>query len=197
VNSEGLSRYCREVLRFRKALNLTSINSEKEFMNRFIQPSVALAAWIPESGRLLDIGSGMGVPGIPLLIAKPGLQGVLVERRKKRAEFLRHLVRVLELNAEVYDADINALPHLGVNICTARAVTNIPVLLNMCSRHVEAGAVAVLPVPQSAVPASVEGWRFDVSHMIKAGDEQQIHCYSFSSSKEGSLRQEGDVSRET
>jgi len=185
VNREGLKRYCSEVLRFRRALNLTSINSENEFMSRFVEPSVALARWMPETGRLLDIGSGMGVPGVPLLIAKPGMQGVLVERRKKRAEFLRHLVRVLKLDAEVYDADINALPHLGVNICTARAVTDIPALLKMCSRHAESGAAAVLPVPQSAEPASVEGWHYETSHIIKAGDEQQIHCYSFPSLLEG------------
>jgi 16S rRNA (guanine(527)-N(7))-methyltransferase RsmG len=181
MNSEALERYCSEVLRFRRALNLTSIKGEEEFMARFVLPSVALAQWMPETGRLLDIGSGMGVPGIPLLITKPGLQGVLVERRKKRAEFLRHIVRALQLDAEVYDADVNALPHLGVNICVARAVTHIPGLLEMCGRHADPGAIAVLPVPQSAEPASVEGWCFDMSHSIEAGDEQQIHCYSYPS----------------
>ena len=197
MTREALEIYCSEVLRFRKALNLTSIKSEKEFMSRFVKPSVALAKWMPEKGRLLDIGSGMGVPGIPLLIAKPGFQGVLVERRKKRAEFLRHLARVLRLDAEVYDADVNALPHLGVNICTARAVTDIPELLKMCSRHADPGAIAVLPVPQSARPVSAGGWVFDAGHTIKAGDEQQIHCYSYPSCLEGSPQQEGDVSRET
>ncbi len=181
MNNEALERYCREVLRFRKALNLTSIKSEKEFMERFVEPSVALAQWMPEAGRLLDIGSGMGIPGIPLLVAKPGLQGVLVERRKKRAEFLRHIVRTLQLDAEVYDTDINALPHLGVSVCVARAVTHIPDLLKMCGRHAEPGAIAVLPVPQSAEPAPVEGWHFDMSYFIEAGDEQQIHCYSYPS----------------
>lgn len=178
MNRDGLKKYCDEVLRFRKALNLTSVKDEKVFMTRFVEPSVALAQWMPETGRLLDIGSGMGVPGIPLLITKPGLQGVLVERRKKRAEFLRHLVRVLELDAEVHDGDINALPSLEVNICVARAVTHIPDLLKMCSRHVQPGAIAVLPVPQDAAPAAVTGWHFDMSHTIEAGEEQQIHCYS-------------------
>jgi 16S rRNA (guanine527-N7)-methyltransferase len=179
MSSEALERYCREVLRFRRALNLTSIKSEKEFMARFIEPSVDLAQWVPEVGKLLDIGSGMGVPGIPLLIARPGLQGALVERRKKRAEFLRHIVRLLRLDAKVYDADINVLPHLGVNVCVARAVTHVPDLLMMCSRHAAPGAIAVLPVPQSSEPASVKSWHFDMSHSIEAGDKQQIHCYSY------------------
>lgn len=179
MNRAGLVRYCAEVLRFRKALNLTSVKDETEFMRRFVDPSVVLAQWIPQGGRLLDIGSGMGVPGIPLLIVRPDLQGVLVERRKKRAEFLRHLARVLKLDAEVYDADINDLPHLGVDACVARAVTHVSELLEMCSSHANEGAVAVLPVPQSSEPVKVEGWRFVGRHTIEAGDSQQIHCYSY------------------
>jgi len=188
---EGLQQYGAEVLRFRKALNLTSIKNEAEFMSRFIEPSVALAAWMPDHGRLLDIGSGMGVPGIPLLIVKPGLQGVLVERRKKRAEFLRHLVRVLKLDAEVYDADINDLSHLGVDVCVARAVTRISGLLEMCTPHVNQGAVAVFPVPQDAKPVNLTGWEFKQKHMIHAGDTQQVHCYHYDHSIQG------EVSRET
>lgn len=176
-----LRQYCDEVLRFRKALNLTSISKAEEFMQRFVQPSVAMAEWMPKEGRLLDIGSGMGVPGIPLLIACPGLTGVLVERRKKRAEFLRHVVRRLGLRAEVYDADINALPYLGVDVCVARAVTSVEPLLQMCGRHANSGAVAVLPVPRGAEPANVAGWKFLDQAMIQAVESQRIHRYGFAS----------------
>jgi len=193
VNRKGLQRYCAEVLRFRKALNLTSVKDEAEFMRRFIDPSVALATWMPQGGRLLDVGSGMGVPGIPLLIVRPDLQGVLVERRKKRAEFLRHLARVLKLDVEVYDADINDLKHLNVDVCVARAVTHVSELLEMCSPHANERAVAVLPVPQSSEPVTVEGWHFEGRHTIQAGDRQQVHCYGF---HRDHLNQ-GDVSRET
>jgi len=179
MNSSKLNDYCREVLRFRKALNLTSVSDEKEFMLRFVQPSVALAQWMPEGGALLDIGSGMGVPGVPLLLARPGFHGLLVERRKKRAEFLRHLVRVLKLDAEVFDADINDLPSLRADVCVARAVTNVPILLSMCAPHMNEGGVAVLPVPQSAEETTVAGWRFDGSFATHAIEEQKIHRYVF------------------
>jgi len=190
---EGLERYCAEVLRFRKALNLTSVQDAGAFMSRFVVPSVALSRWIPEGGRLLDIGSGMGVPGIPLLIERRDLQGVLVERRKKRAEFLRHLIRVLKLDAEVYDADINDLPSLGVDVCVARAVTREAELLQMCSPHVNDAALAVLPVPQSARPVTVMGWTFSGEETIKAVEDQQIHCYRY----HGEAIEREDVSRET
>ncbi len=177
--------YCHEILRFRKALNLTSVDDEAELMRRFIEPSLQLAAWIPEhSERLLDIGSGMGVPGIPLLIRLPGLHGVLVERRKKRAEFLRHIVRKLKLNATVYDADINDLPPLDIDVCVARAVTRQDELLNMCRSHVRDGAVAVLPVPRESLPAQGSGWRLQREAAIVAGDEQLIRCYHYSQGEE-------------
>ena len=180
--------YVREVLKFRKALNLTSIAQADEFESRFILPSLALVQWLPGKGRLLDIGSGMGVPGIPLLIAMPGLQGVLVERRKKRAEFLRHVVRKLSLRAEVYDADINELSCLHVDVCVARAVADESLLLQMCARHVNPGALAVLPVPRNSNRAQVAGWRVEGEHLVAmsadavvdgSGDGQLIRCYRF------------------
>jgi len=172
--------YIDEVMRFRKALNLTSINDPALFAERFVEPSLALGDWLPESGRLLDIGSGMGVPGIPLLIAHRGLHGVLVERRKKRAEFLRHVIRQLSLDAEVYDNDINALNSLRVDACVARAVTDQDELLNMCGRHTNPNAVAVLPVPNNSLPAKVQGWCLEAEQRLHgSSSEQLIRCYRF------------------
>ena len=175
--------YIQEVMKFRRALNLTAVADPEVFRSRFIEPSLALAAWLPSSGRLLDIGSGMGIPGVPLLIAQPGLVGILVERRKKRAEFLRHLIRKLHLNAEVYDADINDLPPLNVDACVARAVADEAELLRMCSPHVRAGSVALLPVPAARKPAAIEGWQLveerDAHISGDGAGVQRIRCYRF------------------
>lgn len=182
--------YIDEVMKFRKALNLTSIDDPVLFYDRFVAPSIALLEWMPAHGRLLDIGSGMGVPGIPLLVEATEYSGVLVERRKKRAEFLRHLVRKLKLNAEVYDADINALPHLGVDVCVARAVTDEDGLLAMCTKHVNAGGVAVLPVPRVHAPSTLTGWHLESEHAIGVDGEnadhiQSVRCYRYQPSDEG------------
>ena len=179
--------YVEEVLKFRKALNLTSISKADVFDHRFIQPSLALSEWLPEQGRLLDIGSGMGIPGIPLLIARPKLQGVLVERRKKRAEFLRHIVRLLKLNAEVYDEDVNSLPCLHVDACVARAVADELHLLKMCSAHANPDARAILPVPRDSKAVQADDWSVEGEYIITMsgqlandnGDAQLIRCYRF------------------
>jgi len=183
VDNQQCDAYVQEVLKFRKALNLTSVSDAEMFKARFIDPSLAMAEWVPDEGRMLDIGSGMGVPGIPLLLIKPGLVGVLVERRKKRAEFLRHVIRKLHLHAEVYDADINDLPALGVDVCVARAVTEEDALLRMCLPHANHGAVAVLPVPSLHKPAELDEWLVSDEHNVVVdeaeGTLQCIRCYQY------------------
>ena len=171
--------YVREVLRFSAALNLTSIKEPAAFHRRFVTPSLALCPWMPEQGRLLDIGSGMGIPGIPILIACTGMQGVLVERRKKRAEFLRHVVRLLRLDAEVYDRDVEQLGCLHVNVCVARAVTHPEALLAMCATHANAGARAVLPVADDSVPASLPAWRLEEECRVGEDVVQKVQIYRY------------------
>ncbi len=182
-----LERYVAEVLRFSKALNLTSVRDAETFYTRFITPSLAMRSLLPVSGRLLDVGSGMGVPGIPLLLTMPGMSGALVERRKKRAEFLRHLKRLLDVHADVYDSDIRDAPALGVDVVVARAVAAPATLLRLCNRHCRSGAVAVLAVPFSARLTPVPDWMHVTSCHVEAGGNRML------------LRKyiKGDVSRET
>jgi len=177
------SAYADEVMRFRKGLNLTSISNKDDFYQRFITPSLDLLPLIPDGSLILDIGSGMGVPGIPLLMSGKGIRGILVERRKKRAEFLRHLVRKFKLDCQVYDADINKLQSLYVDVCVARAVTDEAGLLNMCSKHIINNGVAVLPVPTASCAVENNDWHLESSrHTVVMGEKQTIRCYRYNNS---------------
>ncbi len=173
-----LSQYVEETLRFSRALNLTSVKDAGLFRRRFIEPSLALLTWMPERGTLLDVGSGMGVPGVPLLLARPGLRGVLVERRKKRAEFLRHLARVLPLEAEVLDCDVREARGVTADVLVARAVTRPGELLTMCAPLVAAGGLAVLPTALDMPPAEAAGWRYEGAARVPLdGSEQAVQRY--------------------
>lgn len=183
-------QYCDEVMKFRKVLSLTSIKDPVVFFNTFIEPSIALSQWINPKDTVLDIGSGMGVPGIPLLINNPDIQGVLVERRKKRTEFIRHVIRKLKLNAIAYDADINDLKPLQATVCVARAVSEVKHLLQMCNKHIVDGGRAVLSVPDDDVLPEVQGWLLIDDHHPE--NMQRIACY-VKVIQEG----KGGVSRET
>ena len=63
--------------------------------------SLAALPWVGSTGTLLDVGSGNGFPAVPLLLARPGVRGVLLEPRERRWAFLREVVRELGLPAEV------------------------------------------------------------------------------------------------
>jgi len=167
--------YCKEVLRFRKVLNLTSVKDLGVFYKIFIKPSIALEKWVEEGAIVLDIGSGMGVPGLPLLIHRPDIQGVLVERRKKRTEFIRHVIRTMKLKAVAYDADINDLAPLAATVCVARAVSDIGTLIEMCDKHIVPGGKAVLPVPDEAVLPEIKGWK--LAEDSRVDKTQRIICY--------------------
>ena len=72
--------------------------------------------------EVCDLGSGGGLPGVPLAIARPDLRVVLSEKRANRVDFLRLVVRTLGIgNAEVLPGDAGRLPSRSFDSCTARA----------------------------------------------------------------------------
>lgn len=89
--------YLRELQDWNRSVRLVSkADSEAVLWAHFLD-SLALVPLIEKEGPLLDVGSGGGFPGIPVKIAKPSLAVHLVESRRRKANFLRHLVRVLGL----------------------------------------------------------------------------------------------------
>jgi 16S rRNA (guanine527-N7)-methyltransferase len=90
--------YYRELTLWNKKMNLTSLRSPRDIIIRHFADSLTPLPYIDcPDGRLLDIGSGGGFPGIPLKIACPGLQVYLLEASRKKTSFLKHLIRQLQL----------------------------------------------------------------------------------------------------
>jgi 16S rRNA (guanine527-N7)-methyltransferase len=101
VNSEQvvlIQQYIKILLRWNEKLNLTAIRDPLEILYRHFCESMFAAGAIPvDKGRLADIGSGPGFPGIPLKIACPELELCLVESNIKKGTFLAEVVRELQL----------------------------------------------------------------------------------------------------
>ncbi len=107
ISSEQLEKLCRyaELVEiWSKRHNLVSFHSRRELVERHLGEALEGAGQLGEEGVLLDIGSGAGLPGVPLLIARPGWRGVLLEPRQKRWAFLKLVIREIGLNAEVVRA---------------------------------------------------------------------------------------------
>ncbi len=91
----ALAAHARAVIAANEQLHLTAIVEPAEFVERHVGESLEGAAELPPGieGRLLDLGSGNGYPGLPLLAARPGLEVVLAEASVRKAEFLRGVSR--------------------------------------------------------------------------------------------------------
>jgi 16S rRNA (guanine527-N7)-methyltransferase len=86
------------LLTWNEKMNLTAIRDPLEILNRHFCESMYAAGAVPvENGRLADVGSGGGFPGLPLKIMRPDLQVFLIESSIKKATFLAEVVRDLEL----------------------------------------------------------------------------------------------------
>jgi 16S rRNA (guanine527-N7)-methyltransferase len=130
-----LKAYANLVRQYAKTLDLTSPSMLTEFeiavdRSRVFDPA------IPQGSRVLDIGSGVGLPGIPLAIRRPDLTVCLCEIRQRRAAFLERAVSSLKLkNATVQDKDVRKLNDLEFDVVIAQAVGSLEHLFSL-SQHV-------------------------------------------------------------
>jgi 16S rRNA (guanine527-N7)-methyltransferase len=93
------SAYYNELLLWNRRINIVSEKSSREIVVRHFLDSLTAAPSIASpDGLLIDLGSGGGFPGIPLRIALPTLQVMLVESSRKKSSFLSHIVRTLALD---------------------------------------------------------------------------------------------------
>ena len=141
-----IQQYIGILLRWNEKLNLTAIRDPLEILHRHFCESMFAAGAIPvDKGRLADIGSGPGFPGIPLRIIRPELELCLVESNIKKGTFLAEVVRELQLsNTRVL---ISRYEELGeeltpVDFVCSRAVGEFgPFLEWAASSRVDAGQV--------------------------------------------------------
>ena len=143
-----IQHYIKTLLRWNEKLNLTAIRDPLEILYRHFCESMFAAGAIPvDKGRLADIGSGPGFPGIPLKIIRPELELCLVESNIKKGTFLAEVVRELKLtNSRVL---ISRYEELGEEIAPidyvcSRAVGEFGPFLEWAgSEQVQAGQVVL------------------------------------------------------
>lgn len=93
--------FCRLFLRWNARINLASVETVEGLIERHIVDSLAASRFVVDGDAIVDVGSGGGLPAIPLAILRPGISIVLHEPRAKRVAFLRTAIRELGLKARV------------------------------------------------------------------------------------------------
>jgi 16S rRNA (guanine527-N7)-methyltransferase len=122
---------------------------------RHVLNSAAVAEAVPPEARVVDVGSGAGLPGIPLALARPDLRLTLVEPMARRVEFLEEVVAELGVGWRVVRGraeERSVVTAVGpVDVVTARAVAALPRLVSWCRGLLRPGARLVALVGARAV----------------------------------------------
>jgi len=95
--TEQFSVHATELIKWNRITNLTAITDPVEVAVKHFLDSIAPARVMPLYGRMLDIGSGGGFPGIPLKILIPSLSVTLIDASRKKISFLKHIIRSIKL----------------------------------------------------------------------------------------------------
>jgi 16S rRNA (guanine527-N7)-methyltransferase len=147
---EQVRSYLDLLLKWNQKTNLTAVRQPEEIISRHFGESFFLAAVLVETnllrarpaasaGRLIDVGSGAGFPGIPVKIYIPGLAATLIESQNKKATFLKEVIRGLKLtDIEVFNRRAEEWGRSGSQgeIVTLRAVEQFEEVLPMAGKLV-------------------------------------------------------------
>lgn len=126
---QKMESYIKELILFNSAYNLTNTSDHDELVTRHILDSLSAAQNIKKIAekigpdvKIADIGSGGGLPGIPLAAAFPQFNFVLVERMAKRCAFLENCAAILGLkNVTVWNKEAEKVPAESFDISVFRA----------------------------------------------------------------------------
>lgn len=169
--ADPLLAYLALLQRWNQTYNLTAIRHPRDMLVKHLLDSLAMHAHLDSIVTLADLGTGPGLPGIPLAIARPHLQVTLVESNGKKARFLREAVRQLQLgNVKVAESRIEAFAAPGqFDAITARALATLPLILEL-GGHLLTPTGRLLAMkgvlPADEIAALPAGWRLLASHPL-------------------------------
>jgi len=137
------------LLQWNEKMNLTAIVEDKEIILKHFVDSLSILPYIRGISSIVDVGTGAGFPGIPLKIALPDLNVVLLDSLEKRIGFLNTVIKDLGLNGisavhmRAEDAGMSTKFRESFDAAAARAVASMPVLLEYCLPLVKTGGVFI------------------------------------------------------
>jgi 16S rRNA (guanine527-N7)-methyltransferase len=171
-NSETIKRYVDILLDRGMSWGLIGPREGDRLWERHILNSVAAAGMIPTGANIVDVGSGAGLPGLPLAILRPDLQVTLVESLLRRSEFLELAVAELGLADRVTIVRARAEEHHGhYQVVTSRAVAPLPRLVGWTRPLLARGGSMLALKGQSAA----EELRDAKASLSKAGLVGRVH----------------------
>ncbi len=184
---ERLDRYVALLLDWQRRVNLIAPSTEPTLWTRHVADSLQLLEQAPEARVWADLGSGAGLPGLPIGCALAEREGTcvhLVESSAKKAAFLREAIQVTGVPGVVHPmriADFVKAAPTKVDIVTARAVAPLSKLLAEAYPLLKSGAVGLFPKGQGVDAELTEAakyWRLQVTLVPSSNRPQRPYCDS-------------------
>jgi 16S rRNA (guanine527-N7)-methyltransferase len=140
-----LLRYAQLLREWNRRINLVSRRDTGRVLSYHVVDSLAVQRLIPPVSRVCDVGTGAGLPGIPLAIVRPDLQVLLVEASQKRGQFLRVAKTALALaNVEVMNERSESLAPLECDVVLSRLSGSLQDLVRQAGSHRKPSGTIIL-----------------------------------------------------
>ncbi len=143
-------KYMELLKEWNKKINLTAIEDDREIVIKHFIDSVSIVPYISnEDKKIIDVGTGAGFPGIPLKIVNPKNDITLLDSLDKRIKFLNEVInsvnitQISAIHGRAEDFGANPLYREKYDIAVARAVSNLPVLLEYCLPFVKINGIFI------------------------------------------------------
>jgi len=171
AQQQALLDYRDLLVKWNRAYNLTAVRDPGEMIQRHLLDSLAVLAHLDDRDTL-DVGTGAGLPGIPLAIARPDLRFVLLDSNGKKTRFVRHARRELGLsNVEVVNARVEQYRNAPSQIIS-RAFAALPDMLEALAPLITDGS-RILAMKAAAADQELArlpaGWRTRVAPLSVPG----------------------------
>lgn len=158
------------LVKWNRAYNLTAVRQPEQMVARHLLDSLVIGPYL-QGNRVLDVGTGAGLPGIPLALAYPDLHFTLLDSNGKKIRFVTQAVAELGLtNVDVIQSRVEAIQPAGrFETITARAYASIEELVSQ-TKHLLANGGQYLIMkgvyPVAEVEAMPTGYRIEASHPL-------------------------------
>lgn len=179
---EKLLRYHALLMDWNTRMDLTAVTDEAEMMDRhYVDSLMALRfGLIPRKGRMIDVGTGAGFPGMPLALACPEMQVTLMDAQQKRLTFLQAVIDELQVrnvtlvHSRAEDGARLPLHREQYDLAVARAVAPLAVLAEYLLPYVRVGGSALCWKGPALQDEMQQGRR--AAHLLGGKVEEPIGC---------------------
>jgi len=136
--ADKMFEYICQLKKWNKIYNLTAITNEKDMVVKHLLDSLSISRYI-NGLQVLDVGSGAGLPGIPLAITNPDVHFTLIDSSGKKVSFLKHIIIQLDLiNVTVENHRIERWqPKIKFDEITVRAFSSLAKIVSMTSHLIK------------------------------------------------------------